>query len=1076
MNPTWWNEVTPVWGAFLVEVALKSTLLILGLLLADRLLGDRRASWRNLLWRAALAGLVLIPLALALLPSLQVPVLDEAEVIVPVAPRDPLALAVAERAGAALPANPPASLPVMAAAAEPQTEAWEWAGILVLIYGVGVCFFLGRLGVGLLYVSSLRRQAEEVRDERLWPALQELRARLGVRRPVQLGTSEQVGSPLQVGVFSPMAILPARLLGRLDEQTFRAVAAHELAHVRRWDYLVHLLAMVVLACHWLNPLAWLAVRRLHETGEHTCDEWAVRLLGRYEVYARALLDVLGEIRGQELRWGLGMAYQAEERLERIMAMKNAIPAGVSRWMGGVVVLVFSAGAVMLGCSALATGNKPPSAAPGSVSPGDTSLDHVADRGTAFAIPLSGITIDGELGDWSPGMATYAIAEVSTAYKPAPPDGPSDFSAHYQVGYDAKANTLYLAVVVEDDELVTRPDAPGVANQDLCEVYIDGDHSGKDRILTSAGFALAGAQQYVMAAGPGVAFDKVHTNPALVGDEQNQSGVKAAFRREGTTTVYEWAIPLYASFPDQPFKAKAGKTIGFDVAVVDADGRENGNWISWSPGFKVLNSDMYGNLALIENYRELGTLAGALADGEHPAARVALEVWRGGQLVASLRTDAQGRYEERLPPGEYTLRVKGAQGFAPDSATATVHAGQQTNPRLALSPMVLPEILRQMAAAYQGLQAYADTTVVELHGLGSGVEPPWMSAMPFAWARPNRFRLENYSPMDSVALVSDGSLLSRYLGSYRQYTQQPAPAVLSVGDLQGQFGLSSWVLFHKLLLSQDPLQALMEGVAEAVEQGREILDGTPVVVVELRQARKAVEGYKGPYDGVVSVRLWIGAQDHLLRQRVCEIDLAAEARSWPAEIQRSMVVRKRVYAERHRAIRVDAEVPAETFTFTPPTDAVLVDDLGSLAVLWGDRFTGKPAPAFALKNLEGQETKLADFAGKVLIVDFLGTLYLPCKIEAPVFIALQSQYEEQGFSVIGLATDEQVQTVRAFAEKNLINYPLLMADEKAKRDYGSIATLPTTFVIDRKGVVRYTHVGAPQDLLVFQKQVEELLGE
>jgi bla regulator protein BlaR1 len=213
----------------------------------------------------------------------------------------------------------------------------------VLLYAAGACFFLGRLGLGLLYVASLRRQTQAERDERFWPLLQEPRTRLGIRRPVVLGTSERLGSPLQVGVFSPMAILPAGLLGRLDEHGFRAMAAHELARVRRWDYLVHLLALVVLAAHWFNPLAWLALHRLRETGEHACDEWAVRLIGRNEVYTRALLDVLGEVRGRRTGWGLGMAFQAERRVERILAMKNAIPAGVGRWAGGVMALGLSAG-------------------------------------------------------------------------------------------------------------------------------------------------------------------------------------------------------------------------------------------------------------------------------------------------------------------------------------------------------------------------------------------------------------------------------------------------------------------------------------------------------------------------------------------------------------------------------------------------------------------------------------------------------------------------------------------------------------------------------------------------------------
>jgi len=313
MNPVWWVEVASAGGAWLAEAALKSALLLAVLLLVDQLLGERRATWRNLLWHTGLAGLILIPLAVAWGPSLRVRVPAPARALVPtVLPASP-APAVEGKVSVPPPATAPVREPAVsrvapALAPESPAPAWAWPSILVLIYGAGVLFFLGRLGVGLLYVATLRRGIRELRDDRFWPVLEELRVHLGIRRPVRLGVSEQVGSPLQIGVFAPLAILPAQLLGRLDEQGFRAVAAHELAHVRRWDYLVHLLALVVLAGHWFNPLAWLALRRLHQTGEHACDEWAVRLLGRYEVYARALLDVLGEVRGRPAGWGLGMAY------------------------------------------------------------------------------------------------------------------------------------------------------------------------------------------------------------------------------------------------------------------------------------------------------------------------------------------------------------------------------------------------------------------------------------------------------------------------------------------------------------------------------------------------------------------------------------------------------------------------------------------------------------------------------------------------------------------------------------------------------------------------------------------------
>ena len=120
--------------------------------------------------------------------------------------------------------------------------------------------------------------------------------------------------------------------------------------------------------------------------------------------------------------------------------------------------------------------------------------------TAYAIPLSAITIDGKLDDWPQQMAIYPIDWISSFYKPTPPEGPDDLTASFRVGYDLEANLLYLAIVVQDEDLVIHPEAPAYSNQDLWEVYVDADHSGGD-----AGFgegATGGAQQYGMVAGPG----------------------------------------------------------------------------------------------------------------------------------------------------------------------------------------------------------------------------------------------------------------------------------------------------------------------------------------------------------------------------------------------------------------------------------------------------------------------------------------------------------------------------------------------------------------------------------------------
>ena len=143
---------------------------------------------------------------------------------------------------------------------------------------------------------------------------------------------------------------------------------------------------------------------------------------------------------------------------------------------------------------------------------------------------------------------------------------------------------------------------------------------------------------------------------------------------------------------------------------------------------------------------------------------------------------------------------------------------------------------------------------------------------------------------------------------------------------------------------------------------------------------------------------------------------------------------------------------------------------------GESLVGEPAPDFSLENIEGEEVALEDFGDDVLMVNFWATWCGPCIDEMPTLVQLHSLYANRGFSVVGISVDDSAEKVRTFAPKHDLNYPLLMVDAEMRQDYGGISAIPTTFMIDKKGVVRFVELGRPSDLLVFQKRIEELLQE
>ena len=120
---------------------------------------------------------------------------------------------------------------------------------------------------------------------------------------------------------------------------------------------------------------------------------------------------------------------------------------------------------------------------------------------------------------------------------------------------------------------------------------------------------------------------------------------------------------------------------------------------------------------------------------------------------------------------------------------------------------------------------------------------------------------------------------------------------------------------------------------------------------------------------------------------------------------------------------------------------------------------KPAPAFSLKDSDGKTVTLADYKGKVVLLNFWATWCGPCKIEIPWFIDFEQRFKDRGFAVVGVAMDEEGwSAVKPYIEKSKVNYRVLLGNEEVGEAFGGVESLPTTFVIDQDGRIASTHVG------------------
>src|SRR5712671_4154238 len=134
-----------------------------------------------------------------------------------------------------------------------------------------------------------------------------------------------------------------------------------------------------------------------------------------------------------------------------------------------------------------------------------------------------------------------------------------------------------------------------------------------------------------------------------------------------------------------------------------------------------------------------------------------------------------------------------------------------------------------------------------------------------------------------------------------------------------------------------------------------------------------------------------------------------------------------------------------------------------------------APAFQLNDLEGKPLSLAEAKGKIVLLNFWATWCGPCRAEIADLVDLQKRYADK-LEIIALATDEDdADEVRRFVLKSGINYRVAMISDEVRRDYGGIAALPTSFVIDAQGRVVQKHVGLNEPT-IYELAVKAMLGE
>ncbi|MDE0316123.1 MAG: hypothetical protein OXM61_14575 [Candidatus Poribacteria bacterium] len=191
---------------------------------------------------------------------------------------------------------------------------WTMTNLILCIWTVGTLAMLMRVAFGLYRIHRLRLTAT-IADDAYQKVCKRLAQELNINRPVTVCFSDRIVSPISFGWLSPYILIPRKL----NLEQFELVAAHELAHVQRLDWLTNLFSHLIGAIFFFHPIYHFLNRKLVHLRERICDDWVIQLTGARKNYAQCLLDMVNpKEQSIPLTLGLNEPSELESRINSIL--------------------------------------------------------------------------------------------------------------------------------------------------------------------------------------------------------------------------------------------------------------------------------------------------------------------------------------------------------------------------------------------------------------------------------------------------------------------------------------------------------------------------------------------------------------------------------------------------------------------------------------------------------------------------------------------------------------------------------------------------------------------------------------
>lgn len=208
-----------------------------------------------------------------------------------------------------------------------EKDAISWLfPFLLQVWIVGVALMGLRMLGELVYLHRLRTVNTQRISSGWTEKLNHLKWQMGIVQPIEIRESLRVSSPMLVGWMKPVILLPIGMLSGLSPQQVECILAHELAHVRRMDYLVNLIQSAIEVLLFFNPAVWWISAQIREEREHCCDELAVDITGD----RLTLVKTLAQLEEWRIQGGqLGLAFNGRPqgmlgRVQRLLGGETSV--------------------------------------------------------------------------------------------------------------------------------------------------------------------------------------------------------------------------------------------------------------------------------------------------------------------------------------------------------------------------------------------------------------------------------------------------------------------------------------------------------------------------------------------------------------------------------------------------------------------------------------------------------------------------------------------------------------------------------------------------------------------------------